>query len=152
MILTTGTVVGLENGEERQSFKDFGQKATYRIMVSIVILNPLLMRLIDSLLVARIPLLLVSTACQENCWPCDSFYHRGAHFQSHAQFYRGKFDPGHFRALLKFAPQNNVRYDTTDQTWKVGPGHIELQDIVLFGVDIVSPGSMQPIYGVRRRR
>ncbi|THG98236.1 hypothetical protein EW026_g3916 [Hermanssonia centrifuga] len=46
--------------------------------------------------------------------------------------------------------QKYSRYNTQDDTWRVGPSFIELQDLILIALDKVSNGSVQPVYKLAR--
>ena len=49
--------------------------------------------------------------------------------------------------MLKPSSQKNTDIEPTqgNEKWKVGPGHIELEDIVLLGLKQVSKVGLQPI-------
>ncbi|KAF7789110.1 hypothetical protein EIP86_000045 [Pleurotus ostreatoroseus] len=55
------------------------------------------------------------------------------------------------RVTQKFL-EHNSRVQPTDEQWRVGPGHISAEDVVLLGIEIVSKGSVQPIYQVFQKR
>ncbi|KAJ3558589.1 hypothetical protein NM688_g836 [Phlebia brevispora] len=52
------------------------------------------------------------------------------------------------RVTQKFIDHNSL-VEPAEEEWRVGTGHIELDSLVLMGVDIVSRGSLQPIYRTR---
>ena len=54
--------------------------------------------------------------------------------------------------MLKISSQRNVAIEPArgEEKWKVGPGHIDMEDLLLVGIEQVSKAGIQPILMYRK--